>query len=601
MGAPNGPDTNAAATSPETDAAAQLAASSAETAPTPAVADAIPAKGGFIAFLRSHPTGFWFIFWGEFAERCSYYGMRAILATYMVDRLGFSEANASTYMAFFIAGCYFLPLFGGYIADNFLGKYNTIVAFSIPYILGHVILGIETPLFLVIALFLLAMGSGVIKPNISTLMGMTYDQKRPGQEQLRSTAFSMFYMAINIGAFISQLAIPWIRTASGSYFLAFLFPAGLMALAFLVFAAGKRFYAVEIITRKKSSPEDFMLQWQILGRIGGLFLLVMFFWAIFDQSASTWIFFARTYMDLTILPGLTADPEQIQALNPLLIVLLLPGVTYLWVALARRGVKVRATDKMIVGFVLTALAMTVMAIPGYVAGPVEQVVALKEAAPAVQTAERVQARHRAEARQRMADFLVAKVAGERNLSDPKELRKTLDELGLLAFTQEALQRREALPTTVASAAGLLASPGGLVPLSAAAATTPPRTLVDFVRPENRVSVWWQMLAYLLITIAEILISVTGLELAFVAAPQSMKSFVTALWLLTVALANLLINAPVTRLYSTMNPGTYFGMLAVTMLAVTVVFLWVARRFNQRLAEAEARAAVAANGASAGGA
>src|SRR5436309_896031 len=125
--------------------------------------------GRIIAYFAGHPKGFWFFFWGEFAERCSYYGMRAILSLYMADQLGLGKANAGTYMAFFIAGCYFLPLVGGFVADRFFGKYWTIVGFSIPYILGHVILGIETIPFLITALVLLAMGSGVIKPNISTL------------------------------------------------------------------------------------------------------------------------------------------------------------------------------------------------------------------------------------------------------------------------------------------------------------------------------------------------------------------------------------------------------------------------------------------------
>ena len=82
-----------------------------------------------------------------------------------------------------MAACYFLPLVGGYLADHYFGKYRTIVAFSLPYIIGQMILGIENKPFLFIALSLLAMGSGVIKPNISTLMGLSYDQQRPGQQQ----------------------------------------------------------------------------------------------------------------------------------------------------------------------------------------------------------------------------------------------------------------------------------------------------------------------------------------------------------------------------------------------------------------------------------
>src|SRR5258708_6748454 len=216
-----------------------------------------------VRFFASHPKGFWFFFWGEFAERCSYYGIKAILAKYMADKLALGQDNAGTYLAFFAAGVYFPPLLGGWVADRFFGKYWTIVGFSIPYILGHVILGVESVTFMVIALTLLAMGSGVIKPNISTLMGLTYDQYRPGQTKLRSDAFSIFYFSINIGAAISQFAMPPIRTNYG-YAIAFLFPAALMVVAFLIFSAGKRFYAVETRQTQPKSPGERSAQWVVL-------------------------------------------------------------------------------------------------------------------------------------------------------------------------------------------------------------------------------------------------------------------------------------------------------------------------------------------------
>src|SRR5205814_5053844 len=133
--------------------------------------------------------------------------------------------------------------------DHFFGEYWRIVGFSIPYVVGQFIVGIDNKYVVFGALALLAMGSGVIKPNISTLMGMTYDQQRPGQEKLRSNAFSWFYLAINIGAFLSQLGVPWLRTHY-SYQIAFMFPAGLMAVALAVFGLGKRYYAMEVIDRK---------------------------------------------------------------------------------------------------------------------------------------------------------------------------------------------------------------------------------------------------------------------------------------------------------------------------------------------------------------
>jgi POT family proton-dependent oligopeptide transporter len=436
----------------------------------------LPGSGGIVGWFQSHPVGFWFFFWGEFAERASYYGMRAILTLYMADQLGFGKANAATIMSFFIAGCYFLPLLGGFVADRYFGKYWTIVGFSIPYILGHVILGVEDQYFLFTALVLLAMGTGVIKPNISTLMGNTYDLYRPGQTRLRSEAFAMFYFSINVGAFLSQFAMPTIRTHWG-YSIAFLFPAALMVFAFAIFAAGKRFYAPDLIGHEEKTPEEKHQQWSVLRRLALLFLLITFFWAIFDQSATTWIYFAKEQLDLNIL-GMTVDPDQIQALNPLFIMIFLPIITAFWSYLDIRGIKVRPTDKILVGFILTAITMGIHAV----------------------------------------------------------------------------------------AAGISGASG------------------------TKVSLWWQVIAYLVLTWAEILISVTGLELAFAAAPKSMKGFITACWLVTVAIANLVINAPLTRLYPSDEPGwhfpsatSYFGALTALMVVVSVAFVFVAIRFNRGMA------------------
>jgi len=418
--------------------------------------------------LVDHPIGFWFFFWGEFAERCSYYGMRAILLLYMTERLGFDDGLASSTMAYFMAACYLLPLVGGYLADNYFGKYRTIVGFSIPYILGHVILGIESVPFLVIALSLLAMGTGVIKPNISTLMGLTYDQQRPGQTRLRSDGFALFYGAINIGAAISSFAMPWLRDHYG-YQIAFLFPAALMTLAFVIFASGKPFYAQEKSERTPLTPEDRRERLTVLGRIFGLFIVVTFFWSIFDQSASTWTLFARDHLDLELF-GWTLPPDALQGLNPILILLLLPPITMLWHFLARIGLPLKATDKMLFGFVLTGITMAIMAVAGYRSAAVGQV-----------------------------------------------------------------------------------------------------------------SILWEVVPYVMITIAEICISVVGLELAFTAAPNSMKSFVTACWLLTVFVGNIL-NSQVTPYYAKLSPGPYFTLFALVMIPVTLAFFFIARRFNRAVAE-----------------
>jgi POT family proton-dependent oligopeptide transporter len=448
----------------------------------------LASQRSFVArFFTSHPPGFWFIFWGELAERSCYYGMRAILFLYMTSQLHFSDDNSQSINYLFIAACYFLPLVGGYVADNFFGKYWTIVGFSLPYILGQLllcfdsgqILGVEPRYFLFVSLALLAMGSGVIKPNISTLMGLTYDQYRPGQTQLRSDAFSFFYLAINIGSFLSSFSMPRLRDLYG-YHIAFMLPAVLMVAALSLFALGKRFYAHEVITRVHKTPEERSQQWAVLGRLFGVFLVITFFWMIFDQSSATWIRFARDDFDLSLgvsLPflGDRLAPDQLQSLNPLLIVVLLPFISVgLWRLLARAGLTMRPTDKMLVGFVLTAASMAVMAVAGIVAGH-----------------------------------------------------------------------------------------------------------------GQKVSIWWQVGTYFLITVAELCISPVGLELAFTAAPKSMKGFITGCFLLTVFLGDVL-NSVITRLYTPMGPAAYFGAMTGLLIVVTIVFVFVARRFN-RMMEAQAKA------------
>ncbi|MFM8274780.1 MAG: MFS transporter [Gemmata sp.] len=570
----------------------------------------------------NHPTAFKFFFWGEFAERCSYYGMRAILAKYMIEKLGVAEGDAGTFMSLFIAACYFFPLIGGYVADNLLGKYWTIVLFSVPYVVAQFVVGVEDKYVVFGSLVLLAMGSGVIKPNISTLMGLTYDQQRPGQDQLRTSAFSWFYLSINVGAGLSQVAMPWLRNKYG-YQVAFMFPAGLMALALVIFALGKRFYARETITKKvvgdpsKPLPQgktvtglpvvyqvvtpeekraDFKLKMETLSRIGLLFLTVMFFWAIFDQSASTWIFFADAYMDCTLF-GVPAPADAIQAFNAWFIVALVPVSVWLFKTLDKKGLGIKATQKMIIGFVLTGLSMAIMSLSGFLAGAKQDMMKVTAPEgvlilPAWKDGDFTKVKGGA-----TVGTGVPVTATDFEFDDKKKkLNFANGKVKLTSGTELTVTAGHLVTAALPDAKGLEA--GGVAePLlkskeDIAKVERDPKDRVTveaigWVKPSERVTVWWQVLAYLIITCAEILISVTGLELAFVAAPKTMKSFVTGCWLAVVFLANLLINAPITQLYQYMTPSTYFAMLAGAMAVVVVVFIPISAQFNRSMARMKA--------------
>ncbi len=561
-----------------------------------------PKPRGLFTLLAAHPPGFWFIFWGELAERCSYYGMMAILARFISEFLALGDGAGQRWVSLFKAACYLFPLLGGYIADQYLGKYRLIIIFSIPYILGHVILAGETEMYTLIALGLLAMGSGVIKPNISTLMGLTYDQKRPGDDQLRSLAFGMFYMAINIGATISYTFLPIIRDRYG-YSIAFLCPAVLMAISFVFFAIGKPFYAVEHIQRRKSTPEERAEKILTIRRVAGVFLVVTFFWAIFDQSHTTWVYFARDFTDLTLF-GYTLSPDQVGAINPFLIILFVPLLTVFWTQLEARGIKARPTDKMMLGFILTTSTMAVMSLAAFVAGPYETHPAIKgddESCPImvatpdinVAAVKKFQADQPKDSKTKDLAPPIANIT-QLQLIWVVEIEKpsvTTSPSGEGEKTVIAWQNEESdrilLTWKAGESAPTVEFDGSkMIRIKSSApftATLEGRAIVidnkRVVSPSAKVSLWWKVLAFVVLTLAEVLISVTGLELAFVASPLSMKGFVTALWLLTVFIANFFINAPIGSFYETMAPAPYFAMLAGMMVGVVVIFYFVALRFN----------------------
>lgn len=330
-----------------------------------------------IARLKKHPTGFWYIFWGELAERASFYGMRTVLALYMTTVLKFEQEDGAAIMHAFIAASYITPLLGGYLADRVLGRYKTILYFSGPYILGHIILGgLESRVGLFIALGLLALGSGSIKPNTSTLMGQMYEEQK--KTSLLTEAFSYFYAAINIGSAIATLSLPWVRdtvaktsTIERGYAVALMIPAALMAVAFVFFAIGKKHYPQEHV---KDLPPKTVQQKAAeratLSRIAGLFALIAIFWFVYDQSASTWVYFAADHMDLHLFGDFTVTPDQIQGLNPVLIVVLTPVFNAVWELLKRRrgGEDVPDTRKMLFGFFIVIGCMAIMAMAGYMAG-----------------------------------------------------------------------------------------------------------------------------------------------------------------------------------------------------------------------------------------
>jgi len=241
------------------------------------------------------PRGIPFIIGNEGAERFSYYGMKAILVVFMtqyilgadgvLDVLGDDEAKAWYHL--FVASVYFTPFVGAILSDSILGKYSTIILLSIVYCIGHIALAIDqTRMGLIIGLSLIAIGAGGIKPCVSAHLG---DQFGESNSHLISKVFSWFYFSINLGAFVSIVLTPWLLQKYGPA-VAFAVPGVLMGLATIIFWSG-RYRFVHIppagmgFVREAFSGEGL----RILGRLAVVYLFIMMFWSLFDQTTSAWV------------------------------------------------------------------------------------------------------------------------------------------------------------------------------------------------------------------------------------------------------------------------------------------------------------------------
>ena len=422
------------------------------------------------------PTGILHLVANEGAERFSYYGMRAILVVFMTELLVnqdgaldvMGDAEARAYFHRFAAAVYFFPFLGAIIADAFWGKYKTIITLSLVYCLGHLALALDhTRLGLAIGLSLIAIGSGGIKPCVSANLG---DQFSWANQKLLSMAFLWFYFAINLGAFVSTLMTPLLLEYYGPH-LAFGVPGLLMLLATVVFWLGRNHY-----THIPPGGMGFLREcqswelWRVVLKLAPIFVFVAFFWSLYDQTSSAWVLQAK-HMDRHWL-GIEWLPSQIQAVNPVLIMIFIPLFSYVIYPTLDRIFPLTPLRKISIGFFVTVIAFLISA-------QIEQQI----------------------------------VAGH--------------------------------------------SP----------------------------NIVWQLLAFVVITSAEVMVSITCLEFSYTQAPLKFKSFIMALFLLSVSLGNgftSLVNTFIQQDDGTvlLSGPSYYWFFAAVMFLVALFFIFVARAYRE---------------------
>lgn len=316
------------------------------------------------------PKGIPYIIGNEAAERFSFYGMKAVLTVFMVSYLHLMgsqalepmpEAQAEANFHYFTAAVYFTPFLGALIADILFGKYRTIVTLSLVYCMGHAalaLMGVAGPAtyWMLGGLGLIALGSGGIKPCVSAHVG---DQFGKSNSHLLTTVFFWFYFSINFGSFISTLLTPWLLEWYGPH-LAFGIPGVLMALATFMFWLGRKVF-VHIPADGAGFARELFSR-NGLKTIASLFVIYIFvavFWALFDQTGSSWVLQARD-LDRNFL-GMELLPSQIQAANPILVLALIPVFSYVIYPAMNRVVKMTPIRKIGGGLFVMVTAFALVA------------------------------------------------------------------------------------------------------------------------------------------------------------------------------------------------------------------------------------------------
>lgn len=375
--------------------------------------------------VLGHPRGLFTLFFTEMWERMSYYGMRALLVLFMVDAietggLGFTDANATAIYGLYTASVYFMTLPGGWIADRLLGAQKTIWFGGIIIMCGHFILAIPSLYTFFIGLVFVVAGTGLLKPNISIVVGELY----PPGDPRRDAGFTIFYMGINIGGFLGPLICGALAESQGfGWHWGFAVAGVGMLLGLLQFRMSAKYLGSAGLRPHLNAddPRDRRKMrngWRIVGvasvlavlgitllmtgmvsadpralaekatvfiaSVAGLYFIALFtvgnlsgdekkrvvvimilflasamFWAGFEQVGSSLNLFAERYTDRMI--GTFEIPASwLQSVNPLFIIIFAPLFSMMWVALARRNLDPSTPAKFAIGLVLLGAGFAVM-------------------------------------------------------------------------------------------------------------------------------------------------------------------------------------------------------------------------------------------------
>lgn len=336
--------------------------------------------------FKNHPKGLKVLFFSEMWERFGIYTMLAIFTLYMGNYFGWEDAKKGQIYGLFLALTYFSPVLGGYLADKFWGFPKTIKIGAVMTGVGYLILAIPKPsegLFY-LGLLVVSMSNGLFKANISVLVGNLYEKNSPQKD----AAYNIFYMGINVGAFLAPIAATFLRNSIGveyGYNAGFGAAACGMLLSFVIFRFGQSTYQASAAlvqengSRSQATTEERISPKKERDRVVALiivYLIVVFFWMSFHQNGFALTLFADRStrpMDLPdalrgilyIILGISdpanaSEAEFYQVFNPMFILLLTPVVIRFWGFLNSKGLEPATPAKIGFGMFICGIGFAIM-------------------------------------------------------------------------------------------------------------------------------------------------------------------------------------------------------------------------------------------------
>jgi proton-dependent oligopeptide transporter, POT family len=295
-----------------------------------------------------HPRGLSTLFFTEMWERFSYYGMRAFLILYMVHALGFDDKRAGSVYGTYTASAWAAAIFGGIIADRWLGQYKSVLIGGIIIALGHFTLAFHPLSFFYTGLALIVVGTGLLKPNVSGIVGSLYDT----QDARRDAGFSIFYMGINLGAALGPFIAGYLAQRV-DWHLGFACAGVGMTLGLIQYVMGRKHLqpAIDRLAEQRrvaraapvasSAPMDATfggftkVEWKRLAAMAVFFVFAAIFWGAYEQAGSTLNLFGDRYTRTSIL-GVSFPSSWFLTVQAIFVIALAPAFAWLWVRLGKR-------------------------------------------------------------------------------------------------------------------------------------------------------------------------------------------------------------------------------------------------------------------------